>query len=108
MTTRRPDRADIEAALAQIAAVSEYDLKIKAHLEAVLSREAVATDALNTAERQLFSVLPVAVSSEDALAKAIREGAVTASAKLVAALREQALARLAIDNPAYSSYRKYR
>lgn len=87
-----------------------YRLKVALNSLSIVTRECEQSGALAELEREQFSrVLGNQGSAEalnESLAEALREGRIdAASPEVLSALKAVSLAKLAIDNPRYSTYR---
>ncbi|QQD17925.1 hypothetical protein I6N98_16525 [Spongiibacter nanhainus] len=86
-----------------------YRLKVAANSLSIVARECEQSEALSQLEQTRFSqLLAVQGDAEELnrqMAQALRDGALDAAdPEVLTALKEIALAKLAIDNPRYSSY----
>lgn len=86
-----------------------YRLKVAANSLSIVARECEQSAALAQLEQtrysQLLSVQGEAEALNRHMAAALRDGELDATApEVLAALKEIALAKMAIDNPRYSSY----
>lgn len=86
-----------------------YRLKVAANSLSIVARECEQSEALSQLEKLRFSqLLAVQGDAEELnrqMAQSLRDGELDAAdPEVLTALKEIALAKLAIDNPRYSSY----